>query len=81
MTNAASISFHIAQKPLRDALVDFGVQAKTRLIFPADTIPNVISPPLNGAFSIQEALTQLLSGSGLTYSNRDGSIFIQKASA
>lgn len=39
------LSFHIAQKPLRDALVDLGTQARVRLIFAADSIPNITVAP------------------------------------
>ncbi|KPH86573.1 hypothetical protein GLUCOINTEAF2_0202670 [Komagataeibacter intermedius AF2] len=73
------MSFHIPQKPLRDALVELGTQARVRLIFAADSIPNTTVGPLNGTFSVSDAIGRLLGGTGLTFSSQDGAFYIQKA--
>ncbi|MBJ7311893.1 TonB-dependent receptor [Rugamonas sp. CCM 8940] len=76
----ASIEFSIAAQPLGRALNELARQAGMVLLADARLTQGRVSPPLKGAFSVAEALRQLLAGSGLRAEVRaDGSIILTAA--
>ncbi|WEK06025.1 MAG: TonB-dependent receptor [Candidatus Devosia phytovorans] len=60
-------SYSIAPQDLGSALTSFAENAGLRLLFPSILVAGKTSPGLNGSFSAEAALSQLLAGSGLTY--------------
>ena len=60
-------SFDIAAQPLGTALVRFSEATGIQLFLDASVARGIQSPGVRGTMSRQEALTQLLAGSGLVY--------------
>ncbi|MDC8756367.1 TonB-dependent receptor [Janthinobacterium fluminis] len=74
---AASVAFSIAAQPLGRALNELARQAGMVVLADARLTAGRQSPPLQGAYSVAEALRQLLAGSGLRAEVRsDGSIIL-----
>jgi len=63
---AVSASFDIAAQPLGAALAAFGARTGISVSY-GTTLPSVNSPGAKGEMAPAEALSQLLSGTGLTY--------------
>lgn len=61
------IRFDIAPQPLRQALLEFSEQARIQLILAADTEDIPISQGVAGLMTAQDALAQLMEGTGLEY--------------
>jgi iron complex outermembrane receptor protein len=59
-----NIVFHIASKPLGDALVDFAFQAKLTVGYAGVYFGDTVAHPVDGALSAQEALRRILAGTG-----------------
>ena len=58
-------SYDIAAGNLEDALNQFGAQADVRLSFDSEDVKGKAAPALQGKFTVQAGLSQLLEGSGL----------------
>jgi len=67
MAQAGQRSFDIPSQPLNEALVEFGRQASMSTSADTTLTQNRRSAPVKGVMSWQQALSALLSGSGLTY--------------
>jgi iron complex outermembrane recepter protein len=59
------VRFHIAQQPIGDALTEFGEQSGLAIAIPAGLAHDVTAQPINGQYTPDEALQQLLSPIGL----------------
>lgn len=68
-------AFAVPSGPLANALNDLAEQGGLRLIYPADLVRGRPSPGLSGRYAPVEALSRLLSGSGLTYRQTGPSTF------
>jgi TonB-dependent siderophore receptor len=64
---AGSKPFDIPPQPLAQALLDFSRATGVELFFDDALVAGLNSPGLSGNFTDEEALRQLLSGSGLTH--------------
>ena len=64
---AEAYRFDIAAQPLADALVAFGLQSGYQVTVDGAAIRGVSTNGVSGQFSAAEALTRLLSGTGLDY--------------
>lgn len=64
----AAITFDIKSQPIADALNEFGQQSGIQILFYSEVANGFTAPALIGAFTPDEALIQLLSHTGLTYS-------------
>jgi iron complex outermembrane recepter protein len=62
---AAERQFNIAAQPLADALTEFGRQSGLRVTVDAALVRGLSSPAVSGAMAPDDALRQLLSGTGL----------------
>ncbi len=62
-----TIEFNIRQQPLANALLDFSYQSDVQLIMPSALAADLIADEVVGAYTLQEALTQLLENTGLRY--------------
>lgn len=65
--NSARISFSIPAQPLAGALVAFSRATGSELLFDASIARGKTSPGVHGVLTKEEALAQLLKGSGLIY--------------
>lgn len=65
-----AIAFDIPAQPLGQALAVFSQQAGVDVVY-GGAVPDVRSPSVSGTLSTAEALSQLLTGSGLTYRQID----------
>ena len=67
LAQTGAVRFDIPAQPLQDALASFGRQSGWQLSYPADVTEGLTSQPLAGAYSPEEALGQLLAGTGVTW--------------
>ncbi|MGE0627691.1 MAG: TonB-dependent hemoglobin/transferrin/lactoferrin family receptor [Hyphomicrobiaceae bacterium] len=63
-----SASYRIPPQSLGSALTSFADRAGLKLLFPSSIVAGKTTPGLAGSFSRRQALSRLLSGTGLTYS-------------
>lgn len=64
---AVQRSFNIPAQSLADALMTFGQQSGLNVSAPADLTRSLASPGVSGSLSTAEALSRLLTGTGLTF--------------
>jgi iron complex outermembrane recepter protein len=60
-------SFHIAAQPMSSALRQFAAQARIQLLFVEADVAGKMAPVIEGSFKRDDALAQLLAGTGLTF--------------
>lgn len=63
----AAISFDIPAQDLNSALLTFAERAGFQLIYDVSAVRDLQSAPLVGTFTPEEGLSQLLAGTGMTY--------------
>lgn len=68
---AAQVSFDIPAGPLARTLASFGSQSGTQISYDASLAAGKSSPGIRGAATREQALAQILQGSGLGYSFSD----------
>jgi outer membrane receptor protein involved in Fe transport len=74
--------FHIPAEALGRALVDIGKQSRRAIIFPTDLTRGLRAPALSGDLSVDQALTEILSGTGLSFRRGvSGAIVIDRAAS
>ncbi|MBS0220410.1 MAG: TonB-dependent siderophore receptor [Proteobacteria bacterium] len=73
--------FDIPAQPLADALIQFGHQAGLQATAETSLVQNLRSAPVKGVMTWQQALTTLLSGSGLAYRLNGSMVSVEKLSA
>lgn len=66
-SQSATLNFNIPAQPLADALNAFIAASDWQVGFPAGMAKDVRSSAVNGNYTPQQALQQLLTGSGLSY--------------
>src|SRR3546814_3785780 len=74
-------SYNIAAGPLSDVLNQFARQAGITLASTPQQTSGVQSPGLHGEYSTDQALSHLLSASGLTAVSPDGSSYVLQTEA
>ncbi|WP_296615434.1 TonB-dependent receptor [Sphingomonas sp.] len=75
-------SFSIAEQPLGQAAIQFSQQAGIQLVIDAGVADGVVARPVSGTMSIAEAVSRMLSGTGLTWRYlNDRTITIERVSA
>ena len=62
-----AVTFEIAPQPLADALVLFGQQSGMQVSTHGDLVRGLSSPGITGTMSREEALSRILTGTGLTF--------------
>ena len=67
LAQSGAVQFDIPAQPLQGALASFGRQSGWQLSYPADLTEGLTSQPLSGAYRPEDALRQLLAGSGVTW--------------
>ncbi len=76
----ATTHFDIKAQPLSEALMAFGVQTGTIVMASSELTTGKISKPVAGQLTRQEALTRMLTGTGLKFeTNANGTILIVRA--
>jgi hypothetical protein len=65
LAQTGAVRFDIPAQPLQDALASFGRQSGWQLSYPADVTEGLTSQPLAGAYRPEDALGQLLAGTGV----------------
>jgi iron complex outermembrane receptor protein len=71
-------TFNIPAQPLESALLAFGQQSGRQIVSHGDLVRGLSSPGVQGTMSVEAALQQLLTGTGLTYSLSGAAISLQK---
>ena len=81
--NASSeVNLQLAAQPLDRALIQLADAANVRIIFNSSDVASVRSPALRGTYSLSQALSQLLGGSGYTWKMLDEqALVLEKAPA
>ncbi|NOU20188.1 MAG: TonB-dependent receptor [Methyloglobulus sp.] len=59
--------FSIPAQSLNNALMEFAASSKLEVVFNADMVRGYTTAPVNGSMTSQQALGQLLNGTGITY--------------
>jgi iron complex outermembrane receptor protein len=73
------IAFDIPAQPLAQALTDFSRQSDVIVVAASELTTGKLSQPVNATTTAAKALTQLLEGSNLVYTQeKDGSIIVKK---
>jgi iron complex outermembrane recepter protein len=67
LAQTGTVRFDIPAQPLQDALASFGRQSGWQLSYPADVTEGLTSQPIAGAYRPEDALGQLLAGTGVTW--------------
>lgn len=78
---AAPVEVHIPAQPLSAALMQFGIQTHLQVLFSADSTQGCNSFGVDGTMAPQQALEQMLRGTGLRYEVNGNSIIVGAASA
>lgn len=77
---APQYRFDIPAQRLRDALEAYSLQADQQIVFSEELVGGRTSPELKGEFSVDEALSKMLAGSGLVASRTiSGVLVLQQA--
>jgi iron complex outermembrane recepter protein len=78
----ASFLFDIPSKPLPQALNDLGRITGLTILYTQDEPLNLVAPRLSGRLTADQALQQLLAGSGYTYRHTDArTVTLEKLAA
>jgi iron complex outermembrane receptor protein len=77
---SAAREYRIEQKTLDQALREFALASNLDLLFSPDLVAGKPSPRLEGVFTVEEALTALLRGSGLDFQVQGSRVVITRAS-
>ncbi|WP_433769812.1 TonB-dependent siderophore receptor [Pseudomonas putida] len=75
----AADAIHIQAQPLGQALTQLGQQTSLQVFFSPELVAGKQAPAVDGNLSPEEALRQLLQGSGLQYSIDEGSVTLMAA--
>ena len=70
---------HIRAQPLGQALSELGQQTSLQVFFSPDLVAGKQAPAVDGDISPEQALRQLLQGSGLDYQIDEGSVTLSPA--
>lgn len=74
--NAATRAYDIPAQPLANALRAFGRQSGLQVSLPAEAARGANSAAVSGTLSTEAALSQLLSGTGLSYRISNGTVVV-----
>jgi hemoglobin/transferrin/lactoferrin receptor protein len=66
-TARTTYPLNIPAKPLAAAIADLGASSGWRILYTIQLAPDIRSQPLNGNYTVAQALAQLLAGTGITY--------------
>jgi hemoglobin/transferrin/lactoferrin receptor protein len=66
-TASTTYPLNISAKPLAAAIADLGASSGWRILYTIQLAPDIRSQPLNGNYTVAQALAQLLAGTGITY--------------
>src|SRR5687767_6029188 len=75
----AADAIHIQAQPLGQALSELGQQTSLQVFFSPELVAGKQAPAVDGDLSAEQALRQLLQGSGLDYQINDGSVTLAPA--
>ena len=75
----AAEAIHISAQPLGQALSELGQQTSLQVFFSPDLVAGKQAPAVDGDISPEQALRQLLQGSGLDYQINEGSVTLSPA--
>lgn len=75
------LAFDIPAQPLADALPAFGRQAGVQVSARGDAVAGVRTAGVHGTLSVPQALSQLLSGSGVTWRLSGTTVILERAAA
>jgi iron complex outermembrane receptor protein len=68
---ARQVQLDLASQPLDQALTAFADQAGLHLLYTTEDVAGLQSPALKGNYAVEQALQQLLAGSGVSYRFND----------
>lgn len=72
----ANIRFNIAVQTADKALIELAKQANTTLLFPYAIAQQEVVKPLNGVYTLEEAITRLLLGTNLELRTNDNGVML-----
>lgn len=75
---AEPIAFAVAAQPLGAALTEIARTAGLEVMFPADAVAGRRAPAIHGRRTLEDALDQLLAGTGLTATIENGTIVVRE---
>jgi len=72
-------AFDLPAQTLSQALRDVAVRTGRNVIAPADLLGGQQAAPLSGTFTVEEAISRLLAGSGLRYRLVEGTLVVERS--
>lgn len=81
IAQGAPLALSIAAQPLGDALIALGEQADLVIFYLPETVRGRQAPAVNGRFTPDEALRQLLAGTGISFAREGHNVSLTQASA
>jgi len=73
---AAAVRLSVKSGRLGDALTEFARQSRQQILFAPELVAGKRARPLQGAYTVEEALRQLLAGTGLRHERAPGGAFV-----
>ncbi len=70
--------FSISEQSLDAALKEFGLVADRQVLFPTKLVAGLTVNPINGNYTAEEALQQMLKGSGLVFEGNGSGVLLLK---
>jgi iron complex outermembrane receptor protein len=78
--DSSPIDFSIKRQPLGNALLDYSYQSNTQVVMPGMLAEGRLANAVNGPYTREQALDQLLANSGLEYTfSGEGTVTIRRA--
>lgn len=74
-----TVSISLPAQPLSKALLQLGEQASLQIFFAQEVVDGYSAPELSGNFAPEEALSQLLAGTGISYKRTGNNISLAKS--
>lgn len=74
--NQSTAHYDIPAQPLEDSLNAFAKQAEVEVLYTSDDVRAIEAPAISGAASREQAIAQLLAGTGLTYRFTDSGALV-----
>ncbi|NMK48510.1 TonB-dependent receptor [Achromobacter sp. Bel] len=77
----APVSVNIPAQPLGDALLQLGAQTSLQIFYSQDVLAGQTARAISGNLSPEEALRQLLQGTGIAYTRKGNNVTLSRAKA
>ncbi len=78
---SAAVQISLPAQPLGQALLQLGRQTSLQIFYPQDLVHGLEAPAISGNLTPEQALRQLLQGTGIEYSRQGDSVILSRREA